>query len=104
MKQRLKRALMSIPISILVTTLGFLVAFVTGGDFIGRLFYWQGYLLQDLVAAPNLGTTDHPHYEATPVHLIAFIFGIPFGILVYSSLSYVVLSLVQKSQEKRDKK
>ncbi len=96
MKQRIKNILLSGLIGISVTTFGIMVAYISGGSSIGRLLYWQGYLLQSFVPAPNLGPPTDPHFEATPIHMFAFFLGIPLGILIYSILSYAVISMAQR--------
>lgn len=74
----------------------FICAALAGGSVISRVTYWPGYLLENLVPAPNLGSAAKPFYEATPIHFVVFFLGIPFSIIVYSLLSYVILTIWQK--------
>ncbi len=83
-------------IGVAFTALGFVAAFFTAGSNLEHLFYWQGYLLQNLIPAPNVGTAQHPAYEATPLHVVAFFLGLPVGVVVYSLLSFAVLSILDR--------
>jgi hypothetical protein len=91
MKPTAKRALISMMLGIVVTASGFVAACAASGSYLAWIFYWQGYLLQSCIPAPNLGSPDHPLYEATPAHFVAFYLGIPFGVLLYSLLAFAVL-------------
>jgi hypothetical protein len=94
MKQTIFVALYSVIIGVAITAFGFVAAFVTAGSNLKHIFYWQGYLLQNLIPAPNIGTAQNPVYEATPLHVVAFFLGIPVGVVVYSLLSFAILSIV----------
>ncbi len=90
----MRRALASVILGLAVTALGLFVAYASDGSAVGRIFYWQGYCMEDLVPAPNLGTPEHPLYEGTPIHIFAFFMGIPVGILLYSLLAFAVLTFI----------
>jgi hypothetical protein len=94
MKQTIRKASNSIIIGMAITAAGFVAAFFTAGSNLEHVFYWQGYLLQNLVSAPNIGSAQHPAYEATPIHVVAFLLGIQVGVVLYSLLSFAVLSIV----------
>ena len=82
-----------------VVTLGlFGIAFVNSGSHerIAYILYWQGYSLESLMPAPNIGTLEHPIYEATPAHMVAFFAGIPIGIVIYFAVAFFVLSFVAR--------
>jgi hypothetical protein len=93
MKQSISIALTSLVIGVAITAFGFVAWFFTAGSNLKHIFYWQGYLLQNLIPAPNVGTAEHPIYEATPIHVAVFFLGIPVGVVVYSLLSFAVLSI-----------
>jgi hypothetical protein len=80
-------------VGILVTAIGFFGAFLSAGSHVGRILYWQGYLLQNLIPAPNLGDANNPRFEATPLHIVAFFLGLPIGIVFYSLLSYLIANI-----------
>jgi hypothetical protein len=92
--KRENRNLLLALVAAIAVTFGLLGgAYVTSEshEAIARALYWQGYWLQSLVPAPNIGTAEHPLYEATPVHVVAFFAGIPLGILVYYLIALAVL-------------
>lgn len=59
------------------------------------ILYWQGWGLQSMVPSPNIGTLERPLYEATPVHLAAFLAGLPLGAFIYSIAAFYVLSFLR---------
>lgn len=63
---------------------------------LARIFYWQGYWLQSLVPAVNLGTAEHPLLEANPMHVVAAYAGIPLGLVLYFLLALAVLRLASR--------
>jgi ABC-type Mn2+/Zn2+ transport system permease subunit len=80
-----------------VTVFGFVAAYLTQGTCAAWIFYWQGFLLAYFVPAPNIGTPANPVYEATPVHVFAFFLGIPVGLVLYSLLAFVALSIAKRN-------
>lgn len=56
-----------------------------------RLLVWPGALLQLFVSAPNVGMGAQPLYEATPVHVLAFVVGLVVQVPIYWAAIYVVL-------------
>jgi hypothetical protein len=63
---------------------------------LAHILYWQGYCLQSLVPAANLGTPEHPIYEANPMHVVAAYAGIPLGLVLYFVLALAILRLVSR--------
>ena len=59
---------------------------------LSRAFYWQGWWLQRFLACSNIGTPERPLCEGTPLNLVVFALGIPFGVVLYASIAYIVLS------------
>jgi hypothetical protein len=99
----MKRALISAVIGIAVTALGLALAYVAYSSDepdLACIFYWQGWLLQEITPSPNLGTPSHPVYEGTPLHVVAFFAGIPVGIVLYALAAFAVLSLIRKCRER----
>ena len=58
-----------------------------------RIIEWQASLFQSLVPAHNIGTVDHPVYEGTPVHLVAWYVGVILSAPLYIALVYAALLL-----------
>jgi hypothetical protein len=63
---------------------------------LARVLYWQGFWLQSLVPAVNLGTPEHPIYEGNPLHVVAAYAGIPLGLVLYFLLALAVLQLASR--------
>ena len=51
----------------------------------------------------NIGTTEHPVYEGTPIDLLVGIALVGFSIIFYPVATLVVLSLVSRIQARRDR-
>jgi hypothetical protein len=49
-----------------------------------------------LVPAHNIGTTDHPVYEGTPVLFAAALAALPLCAAIYTAVGYVLLTLVRR--------
>ena len=98
MKSGIKRFVVALAASVVVTLGLFGLASVSYDSHprMTYILYWQGYSLQSLVPAPNLGTPEHPLYEGTPVHMVAFYAGIPVGVVIYFVAAFLFLSLVAK--------
>jgi len=52
---------------------------------------WQNGLLQHFAPLHNIGTSERPIYEGTPINFLAFLASIPLGIFIYSLAAYVAL-------------
>ena len=95
MKSRTTRGLLATGIG-LVLTVGLAgtayLLHAAGAEGAARAALWQNTLLQSLVPLNNIGTPEKPIYEGTPLNYVAFIASFPLGFIVYSVISYVVLS------------
>jgi hypothetical protein len=77
-------------------TLGLFGGAYTASDsneHLSRVLYWQGYWLQSLVPAANIGSDEHPLYEANPMHMLAYFVGLPVGFMLYFLVALVTLRL-----------
>jgi hypothetical protein len=93
----IRRILLAGAIGVLATAAMLALSFVTdtfGFPLLSRGLLWQNSLLQALVPLANIGTTDHPIYEGSPLNLLAFVASIPLGIIVYGVVAYIVLFMV----------
>jgi hypothetical protein len=93
MKAKNQNLLLALTVAVVVT-LGLLGgAYLTSKshEHVARVLYWQGYWLQSLVPAANIGTAEYPLYEANPVHVVAVFAGIPLGVAVYFLIAFAVL-------------
>jgi hypothetical protein len=50
-----------------------------------------------LVPPVNIGTPENPIYEGTPIHMLAWLSGIPLAFVLYSVAGYIWLRLRRKS-------
>jgi hypothetical protein len=87
MKSKPKRILISITCGVIVTTLLTVIAFTGTSRTWGCTFVWQACLVQAVIHTPG-------DFEATPIDLFAFLFGILLGVPIYSLLTYAALSRV----------
>src|SRR4051812_3403907 len=62
-------------------------------EHLARVLYWQGYSLQSLVSAANIGSAEHPIYEANPIHVVAYFAGLPVGMALYFLFVWVALHI-----------
>jgi len=99
MSRNNRNLLLAAVVSITLTAGLFVCAYAASRSHEGvaRVLYWQGYLLPSLVPAVNIGTSEHPLYEASPVHVVAFFAGIPLGFIVYFLLSLAGLKFTTGS-------
>jgi hypothetical protein len=67
------------------------VAADAGQTFLSRALFWQNTLLQALVPMNNIGTTEHPVYEGSPLNVVAYFLSFPLGFVAYSSAAFVWL-------------
>ncbi len=58
--------------------------------------YWQGWLLGMLVPCKEIVILGHSNCEVTRLGVFAFYAGLPLGILVYSTASYILLRLYKR--------
>lgn len=79
-------------ITLSLFALSWLTALADWLDF-SYLLYWQGWVLQLLVPCNDIGIPGAPACEMSRSHLLAFYAGLPVGVLVYSTLAYIGLSL-----------
>lgn len=89
-----KRTLLAACIGILVTLL--LLGAALGADSAGleslaRALFWQNTLAQSFVPMGNIGTTEHPMYEGSPLNFIAFLASFPIGVAVYGAVAFVLM-------------
>ncbi len=90
----MRTVLLAAAFGVVITML--LLALAYGLDALGypnisSAIFWQNALLQSFCPTMNIGTSDHPVYEGTPLNLLAFIASIPLGFLIYGVAAYVIL-------------
>ena len=95
----IKRILLAFAIGVLATAALFALSFAAdsfGFTSLANAFLWQNTLLQSLAPLGNMGTSEHPVYEGTPLNFLAFLASVPLGIVIYSVMAYAVLSMVRR--------
>jgi hypothetical protein len=105
MKRNNKHLLLASVVAIAVTVglLGGAYVASEAHEGVARVLYWQGYWLQSLVPAANIGTVEHPIYEANGAHVAAFFAGIPFGLVVYFLMAFTVLRFTSRGSASPNK-
>ncbi len=63
---------------------------------IARAVFWHNGLLQSLIPLHNIGSTEQPVYEGTPLNIIGFFASIPLGFVIYGVAAYSVLRLLRR--------
>ena len=73
-----------------------------------KVLLWPVFLLGPVIGRVlprgNIGTTEHPAYEGTPIDVLAGFALVGLSIFFYPVATFVVLSLVQRIQARRDHK
>jgi hypothetical protein len=66
------------------------VAYRSDAPLLAKILRWPNTLLEGLVPPTNIGSTEHPVFEATPVDVFLYLAGYPLGAIVYAAIAYVV--------------
>jgi hypothetical protein len=96
MKPRPRRILLATAIGVLITACAAVTAHfaaTAGASFLASVLRWPNTLLQAIVPLHNIGTLEQPFYEATPLNLLAFMASFPLAAVLYSVVSYAILSI-----------
>ena len=72
------------------------LAFWVDDQGLARALFWQNTLLQNAIPGHNIGTSEEPVLEGTPVHLLASLVSIPLGCVIYGATSFLVLGLLNR--------
>ena len=62
-----------------------------GSESISQVVFWPNTLLQALIPAPNIGTSDHRLREGTPFNFFAFLASFPLAVTLYTFVAYMFL-------------
>jgi hypothetical protein len=95
----IKRVMLAIAIGILVTAALVALSFFAdshGFTSLARGLFWQNSLLQSFAPLGNVGTAAHPIHEGSPLNFLAFLASIPIGVIFYSLVAYVALSVARQ--------
>jgi hypothetical protein len=85
------RIFVAVVIGVVVTIVTSAIASELGSESAREVLFWPNTVLQYLVPAPNIGTSDHPLYEGTPLNFLAFLISFPFAVGIYGALAYLFL-------------
>ena len=73
--------------------------------FLVKALLWPAYLVGPaigrLLPRGNIGTTEHPVYEGTPIDFLVGFALVGFSIFLYPVVTFVVLSLISRRQARR---
>ena len=73
--------------------------------FLVNALLWPVYLIGPAIGRilphGNIGTTEHPVYEGTPIDFLVGFVLVGFSILLYPLVTFVILSLVSRLQARR---
>ena len=85
-------ALIGIGVTLSLLALAFLVDDIQ----VSRALFWHNTLIQNTIGGYNIGTTEKPVIEGTPLNILAFLASIPLGFVIYGVIAYVVLGFVRR--------
>jgi hypothetical protein len=95
----LKRTLVSLLVGSAITALA-LIAFIQFRENpVSPMVLWPLPLLARLVPHGNIGTTENPVYEGSPLDLFAALIGLGISALFYGGLVYAILALRARERE-----
>jgi hypothetical protein len=61
---------------------------------LSRVLYWQGWWLQQaFIPCLNIDTSERPLCEGSPLNLVVFFLGLPFGVVLYSLVALGALAI-----------
>ena len=95
----IKRIMLAIAFGILTTAALIALSFVAdsyGFTSLASGLFWQNSLLQSFAPLGNVGTLAHPFHEGSPLNFLAFLASIPVGVIFYSLVAYVALSVARQ--------
>jgi len=90
----IKRILLAALIGVTVTLLLIAASFAAddaGHETLSNCLFWQNWLLQALLPAPDIGTAEHPFDEGTPLTFIAWFASVPLGFVIYGVAAFVMI-------------
>ena len=94
----IKRIMLAIALGILATAVVIALSFVAdshGFTSLASGLFWQNSLLQSFAPLANVGTPAHPVHEGSPLNFLAFLASTPVGVIFYSLVAYVALSVAR---------
>lgn len=90
----IKRVLLAAVIGVAVTLLLITASFAAddaGHETLSNVLFWQNWLLQALVPAPNIGSAENPFAEGTPLTFVAWFASIPLGFVIYGVVAFAFI-------------
>ncbi|PTR34386.1 hypothetical protein C8J98_102574 [Luteibacter sp. OK325] len=89
-----KRILLAAVIGVTVTLGLIALSFAAddaGHEALSNVLFWQNWVLQALVPAPNIGSAENPFAEGTPLTFIAWFASVPLGFIIYGVAAFVLM-------------
>jgi hypothetical protein len=90
----IKRIMLAMLIGVTVTLLLIASSFAAddaGHETLSNVLFWQNWLLQALVPAPDIGAAEHPFAEGTPLTFIAWFASVPLGFVIYGVAAFAIM-------------
>lgn len=90
----IKRVLLAAVIGVAITLLLIAASFAAddaGHEALSNLLFWQNWLLQALVPAPNIGSAGNPFAEGLPLAFVAWFASVPLGFLIYGVAAFAII-------------
>lgn len=95
MKRAWNALLLSLAVTVFLTLSAWMLGEL-GWASIARALVWPASLIQSFVPLLNIGTESQPFYEATPVHVFAFLVGLAAQIPIYWLAFYGALRFARR--------
>ncbi len=85
---KIKRVVASIFIGSVITSVIVWLTFRSSNASLGKILLWPVPLIVNAIPGLNVGTVEHPVYEATPLHFLGLILGVAISAIFYSVVAY----------------
>ena len=99
----LRHLVISIATAFVLTAIGLYAGYSTSPfwKWPFHVLLWPSALLAAQIPLHNIGTADHPVFEGTPLHFLAFIAGSVLAFLFYALGTFGVLRVASRRTSRR---
>jgi glycerol uptake facilitator-like aquaporin len=97
-----ERWLESALIGLMMWVAAVVLAYIFAPGRVSGALLWPATLLA-MLTRYNIGTEGEPFYEATPITWLAFLVGVLLGFPIYTVMTYVLWSRVERATARRSR-
>lgn len=98
----IKRILLAAVIGVVVTLALIALSFAAddaGYESLSNLLFWQNWILQALLPAPDIASMANPFAHGLPLPFVAWFASIPLGFVIYGVLAFVIIRKLKGSAQ-----